>query len=454
MSFASPPVDSTISYPSSPESARSPPTYFTRTGALATPDYRTAIRSDPFEDLRKDRQEDGTLQQAVFNAQSNIAVSQPPGHHEQLEESAVWDTLSRFATAPSRPLTADDPPHGPTLQDNRKSLDVDAFKRLLLTGNTDAASSQGQQNRRPAPPPPRNNPESNSVSLAVPETSFNLPSPDAASSREIDTKRASFIDSLVQSGQETYLSDSAGKLPPPAPAPRRAKSVKSRGLSPVPAPAPAPAATEPVSSNEETIVNQERTPKKAPAPPLARRQSQRIPSNRSDDSINTPSPAASPAEPARPTIKAPLPPPPPPVRKQPSVTPRRPSQELAPTIEEPEAEAVPVQGSRKSSMDRPTPTGSRNSSISIKRPMPGLMSPPPLPPPRKGRGSSRSSMDGFRPSLATLMGNGDEQENTSNSEQPKQAALKDRSSLTASNADSILAELANLQKEVDAARRS
>lgn len=63
-------------------------------------------------------------------------------------------------------------------------------------------------------------------------------------------------------------------------------------------------------------------------------------------------------------------------------------------------------------------------------------------------------MDGFRPSLATLMGEEDGQENQSMADQSQQSITKDRSSLTASNADSILAELASLQREVDAARRS
>lgn len=63
-------------------------------------------------------------------------------------------------------------------------------------------------------------------------------------------------------------------------------------------------------------------------------------------------------------------------------------------------------------------------------------------------------MDGFRPSLATLMGDEDAQENTLMADKSQQSISKDRSGLTSSNADSILAELANLQKEVDAARRS
>lgn len=82
------------------------------------------------------------------------------------------------------------------------------------------------------------------------------------------------------------------------------------------------------------------------------------------------------------------------------------------------------------------------------------MSPPPLPPPRKGRGSSRSSMDGFRPSLATLTGDEEAQENAFAIDPAQHSFSKDRSSLTASNSDSILAELASLQKEVDAARRN
>lgn len=442
MSFASPPVNSTIpatSYPSSPESTRSPPTYFPRTGPLVTPDYRTAIQSDPFEDLTKDRNEDPTLQQAVFNAQNNIAIGQPLVQPEQPSESAVWNTLSRFASAPVQPPVSTE--SRPNLPDSRKSLDVEAFKRLLLTGNTGIGGEQEQTNpRRPAPPPPRN---ASANGSPAPATTFDQPSPQTLESKEIDAKRASFISSLMQPDKDKTSTDATGKFPPPAPAPRRAKSVKSRDISPLPAPLP----TEPAHTDDKSTGSQEKLSKRPPAPPM-RRSSQRLPSYRSDDSANTPSPTASPAEPVRPITKPPLPP----MRRQTSSS-RRASQDLAPTLEEPESDIVAVEGSRRSSMERPA-LGSRNSSLSIKRASQGLMNPPPLPPPRKGRGSSRSSMDGFRPSLATLMGEEDGQENQSMADQSQQSITKDRSSLTASNADSILAELASLQREVDAARRS
>lgn len=446
VSFASPPVNSTFpaaSYPSSPESTRSPPTYFPHTGALATPNYRTAIQSDPFEDLTTDRREDGTLQQAVHNAQNNIAISQPPVQPELPEQSAVWNTLSRFSSAPAQPPVSSE--SRPSLPDSRKSLDVDAFKRLLLTGNTDVGVNQEQQSiRRPAPPPPRNIPGSNPSTSGAPETSFSTPSSDTQDSKEIDAKRASFINSLTQPDKDKTPLDATGKLPPPAPAPRRAKTVRSRDISPL----PAPLTTESAVPSETVTDGEEKLSKRPPAPPVARRSSQRFPSYKSDDSANTPSPTASPAEPTRPVAR----PPPPPMRRQASTS-RRPSQDLAPTLEESESDTIPAQGDRQSSIERPV-IGSRNSSQSIKRASQGLMSPPPLPPPRKGRGSSRSSMDGFRPSLATLMGDEDGQGNTSFTDKSQPSISTDRSSLTASNADSILAELADLQKQVDAARHS
>ena len=62
-------------------------------------------------------------------------------------------------------------------------------------------------------------------------------------------------------------------------------------------------------------------------------------------------------------------------------------------------------------------------------------------------------MDSFRPSLSSIMGEEDAQENTHVTESSRRSSGKEQRDLDPSNADSILAELANLQKEVDAARR-
>jgi hypothetical protein len=71
----------------------------------------------------------------------------------------------------------------------------------------------------------------------------------------------------------------------------------------------------------------------------------------------------------------------------------------------------------------------------LKRLSQGL--PPPPPPPRRGRGSSRSSIDTSRPSMASL---GLSETGGSRSSTPR------------SDTRDILADLAALQREVDAAR--
>ena len=120
VSFASPPVDHTISalsYPSSPESARSPPQQF--------PDsYRAALASSTFAGLGFEVKQDSADREALQNTQNNATIGQEP---VATKKDAVRTTLSRFAgpkAHPSQPR-----------EQVRQSMDVDAFARLLLTGD-------------------------------------------------------------------------------------------------------------------------------------------------------------------------------------------------------------------------------------------------------------------------------------------------------------------------------
>lgn len=447
VSFASPPVDVTIpaaSYPSSPESTRSPPFQHGQTVAPFTPDYRTALRSDPFEDLRQHTSDDHTIRQALPNTPSNTAVEQ--NGNSIAQHDAVRSTLDRFAAAPrhSHPSAPPVTAHQPSV---RQSIDVDAFARLLLTGD----HSQ------------------NTSAVAAPSTSRSgarVLSDTSSSTDTASLSQNSLFDSTPPNTDETPRSshdqerDAAIKhVPPPAPAPRRGKSVKAKHGPPL------RSANEEIKPQnaqpaDQATATKPALPRKPPTPPLARRHSQRTPSIRGEDTAASPSstePASpSPSETPRPATRPP--PPPPTTRRQASDTGRRPSFDLAPTIEEPaDAGDHPSISSRKSSDGRPPPIPSRNSSVSVKRASLGLMNPPPLPPPRRGRGSSRSSIDSFRPSLATLVGDENStqqgQVRGSGDFQESGSGNKDAATLNSLSATNILAELANLQREVDAARR-
>lgn len=437
MSFASPPVDTTIpaaSYPSSPESTRSPPW---QAALPATPNYRTAFQHDPFEDLGQHSREDRTIQQALNNAQNNAFI----GLNENTvsQQDAIRDTLSRFASAPTRPPPPTEPLHAPPSQATRQSLDVEAFKRLLLTGESGTAStSTGKQGTYVL----------NDSSSGTDATSISQQSAtDSLGRATDDTPRSSHEQDRSSHNSALPGPDSLdqnAKVPPPAPAPRRGKSIKMKTTAPD---------VQPQISIETASAEEDKGSKKPPTPPLARRHSQQPQYAKNEEVITTPSDTSSPVEPWRSSQKAP---PPPPVRRQHSVAQRRPSQDLAPTIEEPESGSNLQVHSRRSSSDRPDrppPPPSRNSSASIKRQSLGLMNPPPLPPPRKGRGSSRSSIDSFRPSLSSVLGENTNQDNSISDHDSRRSSAKDQRNLTPSNADSILAELANLQREVDAARR-
>lgn len=416
VTFASPPVDTTIpaaSYPSSPESTRSPSWHF---ATPATPNYRTAFQNDPFEGLGKALGDDQALQQAQVNAQSNTGYVQAVPTQVKGQQHDVRDTLSRFAAAPARKQAQDDALLAIAQElPGRKSLDVDAFKRLLLTGE-----------HVPSP-------AAESTSASIISDSNSHGSDAASTTLSHDESRTS---------SRTYAQNEADPLarpPPPAPAPRRGKSITVK--------------EKPAISNEEsstlTEPSVERIEKKPPTPPLPRRPGKQAPEATDQDTVPSSSTAWAPAETAKQSTK----PPPPPMRRQYSIAQRRPSHDLAPTIEEQEPDIHPSVSSRRSSYERPPAPSSRNSSaLSTKRQSLGLPIPPP-PPPRRGRGSSRASTDSFRPSLSDILGIDADQEHLVSASDSRSADQQAQRDLTSSNANDILVKLANLQKEVDAARR-
>lgn len=413
VSFASPPVDRTItaaSYPSSPESARSPPSYFTQP---ATPNYRTAFLRDPFEGLGGNSGEDKTIQEALQNAQTNTDVIQVG--NIQPQEDAVKHTLGRFAPAqrPSSTPDASTTSVATPAASQRKSLDVEAFKRLLLTGNSAGNDHSTRQNTSTS----GDNASSTDTNSISQSSLFDTP--------------GQIAEATPRSSHEAERTPSEGttKAPPPAPAPRRGKSIKLQD----PLERSDAEAKEPVKP----------PPRAAPAPPVARRSGQNTVSTSEEDVTRKQTGAEARAGTAMSSPK--LIPPPPPMRRQHSISQTRLSSDLTPTAEEP-GQSQLATSSRRSSADRPPAPPSRNSSASIKRQSMGVIQPPPVPPTRR-RDSNRSSMDSFRPSLSSIVG-GDGAHEDSLSEPD----IRGTRNLTPSSADSILAELANLQKEVDAAR--
>jgi len=202
----------------------------------------------------------------------------------------------------------------------------------------------------------------------------------------------------------------------------------SRNVSSEPPSLKSPTVDENYMSDRVTAAGASDTQKKTPpAPPLARRKSQQAPkkpvltrssSSRYSVFSETDGPPSPPSTNA--TSKAP---PPPPARRSNSTNDRRPSVDVISIPEEPDVahlDGRPVLPQ--------TPSYLRRMSPSL---------PPPMPPPRRGRGSSRSSIESTRPSMASLG-----------------IAETGASSVSTHRGDprDILADLAALQREVDAAR--
>ncbi|KAM5365906.1 hypothetical protein ACJZ2D_010739 [Fusarium nematophilum] len=116
----------------------------------------------------------------------------------------------------------------------RRSLDVNSFKRLLMTGNSGSDKPTiTSRNRQSLPPPARHMTDSSSVSLASTQDSSkgaltpgselqetSLISQGGSDTPEDDLDQGSISDS------STSLQVSGGKKPPPPPSSRHGKSIK------------------------------------------------------------------------------------------------------------------------------------------------------------------------------------------------------------------------------------
>ncbi|KAF2760744.1 hypothetical protein EJ05DRAFT_241265 [Pseudovirgaria hyperparasitica] len=351
----------------------------------------------------------------------------------------------------------------------RASLDVDAFKRLLMTGSAVPTSSGT---------PPRTQSQLGTVAEAGDTSEDQSLSRQSTASLHYDLVReespsTAHQDDLVSESKDRADSVNESKKPekkkPPPPKHRHGKPVGPRApqtvsfsdftLSmttehepvtftsgpstdlnkPLPLP-PVPAASTRTSSSRETTDSLDQSPqtstsalptitteptsqKKAPpAPPITRRHSQlrtasKQPETRSRSNSNLTISSQHSDTPSTSMTHKTAPPPPPPTRR-------------------------PGAGASTSS---DIPRSSRSSIHSIQ----ASGSLPPAPPPR--RGSSRSSMDVVRPSVEALA---DARRVSSDSKRFSRSSIDEDAAVDGrSESVDILAEMARLQAEVDALRQ-
>lgn len=430
VNFASPPAVpiSPASYPSSPESTRHSPGFaYAQPGTSDTSQYSDAFHQDPFQEQTPTDEHDRAIEEAARNAKANNATGSGVGIPTTAHQANVRDTLSRFSSAPRRASNK--------IEENKKpTMDVNAFTRLLLTGESGSG----------LPTPSTTTPHDSGSSTDTTSTSQRSVY-DAASRQVGDSPTSSSEDetNVLPLTKET-------KKPPPPPKSRHGKSVVDSEPGNVPELTQGNgSATEEqagIATQLQPTVPAEAEParpssssKKPPPPPLARRKSQKSTPARPDMERNSSSKYSLNSESDEPASPSPglgsakmAPPPPPSRRTQPQYI-RRSSTDLPATHEEDEDGA-----------DRPAMSNKRISQAS-------LGPRPPVPPPRKSRTSGRSSMDSqHRPSLSALGIAGGSARSSAEYARPG----SDSRNVSGSSAVDILADLDALQREVDAARAS
>lgn len=488
--------------PSSPEVDSIPqslPTPIPRPGDFPSTD------NDPFENATTDSSEDSGDETETLKS-----TSVPPNPFQK-----TLATLERTEGGDS----SNTPVHATTLGGTgfgRTSLDMEAFKRLLMTGSADAADTA------PSLAPPINIGQ-----LALNDGGSSTDASSSASRQSIfepiqeihpESPRTSHEVSDPDDERRRFATDglasSERRIPPP-PSSRHGKLIKVElrddtaprvdiSLLPVwkgtQQPSTSPQSTQPVrsptdlnkplpaapprashESDRESIFDKEaagKTPEPAspssiqtrktpPAPPLTRRHSQlvseskatrpastRLPTNAEEGSSSSSYEHIL----SQSTAKAP---PPPPTRRPTSV--RNLSQ----------ADSIPSSGTsqeqqrpRSKSGSAPTPPPARMTSIRQSSRPPSVMSmdmtskrastgPPPPPPPRQ-RASSRTSMEGpVLSSGSSRRASSDYYRRSIDSTREESLASQaDQGGLSegSSGANNILADLTALQREVDALR--
>lgn len=467
VNFASPPgiPISPVSYPPSPESTRrdSLSSFPSLATSLPQPtDYSEALASNPFAAEASEGEDDNALEQALHNTRVNTTISAPTTIPEPvLKNNAVKDTLGRFASVSRRPPAGQES-GGP----GRQALDVAAFTKLLLTGERavpgprDLAAQSSQANHGQ----PVSESSSSADTASISQHSIFETIPPA----QEESPRSSFEGDSKEPGEQppNLPITTEGKKKPPPPKSRRGKPLRdsageqeskqnfdnfinslslpsSRNIS-----SEASALRSPTTEQSPTIdkaaspdmlaILQKKVP---PAPPLARRTSQQAPSKpiltRSSSSrYSVLSDYDAPDSPSAVNSGFKIPPPPPAARRTTGSSERRPSFDVQSV---PENAAIDGSSDSLETSGAEARPGIPHTPSYLKRM--SLGQPPPVPPPRRGRGSSRSSVDTQRPTMAAL-----------GISEAEGGDVTPRSDYV--DRRDLLADLAALQLEVDAARRS
>ena len=434
---------------------------------------------------------ENTWRNSALGSKSNL------GSKEETSDT-VKATLARFAGLPSRLAASPDFGHGEQNElssgnTSRPAMDVDAFKRLLLTGVSEAPAARAIPTLTQAPSQlvvTSDSSSSNTDTASVSQHSIFEPvAPTIA-----DTPRTSLdLQRIEVSGDRgAMIVDSATNKKPPIPRPRHGKPlghgattlsastiqqvIQATGTADVPEkprisspsdlnkPLPLPprdssfplAADSSLSDDSQAQL----LPRRPPTPPLTRRQSQRS-SQSVQESLSEPQTpplieqigsASSIDHNSR--VADSKAPPPPPTRRQKRASATHPQASEASIQEGIDSYITPTQPqlSPASSINsllqsKPQPPPSRKPSAAKRLSRVSTASPtmaPPLPPPRRVRGSSRGSLDG-----PTVISNYDS-DNGNNVRRPSTDSYRNVSGQSTSK--DILADLAALQKEVDTLR--
>ncbi|EXJ94667.1 hypothetical protein A1O1_03064 [Capronia coronata CBS 617.96] len=480
VNFASPPAIpiSPVSYPPSPESTRqdlSSP--FPSPGATFTfpppTDYVQALGTDPFAQEASDGEDDAVIGVALENARVNTTITVSTTTPSQVsKEDAVRETLSRFASGPRRAPGGQPSSVKEQSGSAKPTMDVDAFKRLLLTGERGAPSSVALardvmvQGGHPVPIQPVSDSGSSADTASISQHSIfeavALP-PDGSprTSDDLDVHEANEqrvgFRAAPQSKKKPAppksrrgkpLIESGGEQGPTATfdhfidslTSRESRHISSENSRPIPPGADG----SPTNENVTTAGGVEAHKRVPPPPPLARRKSHHAPgkpdltrSSSAGHSVLTDGDTPSSPLSISSTHKLP---PLPPARRSTHTGERRPSLDVAhgtPTTESASIHHAPYHGVTAS----PQPSPSLSDTIPPYTNRLSEAHPPPVPPPRRARGSSRSSVETQRPSMTAL---GLREQRGSNASTRR----------ISTDPNDILADLAALQREVDAARAS
>lgn len=427
-------------------------------------------------------------EELVENTRRNATLGKEMKPVQVVKEDPVKATLARFVPTPRRragPASAGQDGDDGSVKPPRQSMDVDAFKRLLLTGTSDAT---------PSPPPAQakaavahSTLTSDSSSSTADTASLSqqslfdqlipAPSETPRTSYELESEEpvASEQDALLPRNvnhvfKKPALPKSRQPNPPQSPAGslrdgQPGLSSKTQGDLNKPLPPPPITNTFPSihDTDEPTTSPSPAQPRQRPPPPLARRSSQRRASSYEDSLPSTPtSPIYSSHDGVLHDSQSehfaktatPAPPPPPSRRAKrmsnasqlsAQITLPEADEERTPILTSEPLRLSPTPSMSSLSNPRPQPPPSRQASLAkrqsrIPSGSPVSGQPPPPPPPRRARASSRGSVDSQ--SILPFADAG------SLVQSPN--AQSDVSSQSKST--DILADLVALQQEVDALR--